>query len=70
MAFENAASILTVSLYHTWRIEGRLLVRERRPVLDLLEGDAVDARGGLSRHGLEGQIGAYMRGLGGQITAD
>lgn len=70
MAFENAASRLTVSLYHTWRIEDRLLVRRDGPVLDLLDGDAVDARGGRSRHGIEAQVGAFKRGLGAQITAN
>lgn len=63
-------SRLFVSLYHTWRLEDAIIVREGLPALDLLDGDAVDFRGGRRRHEIEFQAGAFKRGLGARVTAN
>ena len=68
--FENLSSRLTLSLYHTWRLEDEIVVRRGVPVLDLLDGSAIDGRGGRARHGLELQAGAFKRGLGARLTVN
>lgn len=65
----NLASRLFVSLYHNWYLKDRILLRDGLPVLDLLDGGAVDFRGGRRRHEVEFQIGAFKRGLGARLTA-
>ena len=67
---ENMASRLILSLYHTWRLEDSIIVREGIPALDLLDGGAVDFRGGRRRHEIEFQAGAFKRGLGARVTAN
>ena len=69
-SFENASSRLTLSLYHLWRLEDEILVRYGVPRLDLLDGSAIDGRGGRARHGIEFQAGAYKRGLGARVTVN
>lgn len=66
---ENLASRLYLSLYYTLRLEDEILLREGGPALDLLNGSAVDVRGGRPRHEIELQAGASKRGLGARITA-
>lgn len=67
---ENMTSRLYLSLYHTWRLEDSIIVREGLPALDLLDGGAVDFRGGRRRHEIEFQAGAFKRGLGARVTAN
>jgi len=67
--FENLASRLTLSLYYNLRLRDDILVREGGPVLDLLDGGAIDLRGGRPRHTLEFQAGASKRGLGARLDA-
>lgn len=66
--FETMTSRLFFSLYHTWRLEDEILLSPGGPQLDLLDGDALDVRGGARRHELEFQAGAFRRGLGARIT--
>lgn len=66
---ENMMSRLFFSLYHTWRLEDDIVAREGGPTLDLLDGSAVDFRGGSRRHELEFQAGAFKSGLGARVTA-
>ena len=61
---------LQFALYHTWRFEDSILIREGVPELDLLNGSAAGNRGGRSRHELEGQAGIFKNGLGARITAN
>lgn len=68
--FENLTSRVILSLYHTWRLQDDILVRDGVPVLDLLNGSAVGSRGGRPRHELEFQAGAFKRGLGARLTAN
>lgn len=69
-AIENATSRLTLSFYHSWRLEDSLLLRDGLPAVDLLDGFALDARGGRPRHMLELQAGVFKGGLGGRLTAN
>lgn len=67
---ENMTSRLFFSLYHTWHLKDELLVREGVPELDLLDGAAIDFRGGRRRHEIEFQAGVFKRGLGARVTAN
>lgn len=66
--FENMASRLYVSLFHTWQLRDELLVRGSLPALDLLDGTAIDLLGGTRRHRIEAQAGVFKRGLGASFT--
>lgn len=64
----NLSSRLFLSLYHNWYLEDSILPRAGVPRLDLLDGGAVDLRGGRRRHEVEFQAGAFKRGLGARMT--
>jgi len=66
---ENLTSRLMLSLQHSWRLEDRVSLRPGGPVLNLLDGGALDARGGRPRHEVEFQASAFRRGLGARFTA-
>jgi outer membrane receptor protein involved in Fe transport len=57
-------------LFHTWRFEDTILIREGVPELDLLNGSAFGSRGGRPRHELEGQAGIFKNGFGARLTAN
>lgn len=59
---------LQLSLFHTWRLEESILVREGIPRLDLLDGSAIGSRGGVSRHAIEGRAGVNRNGLGARLA--
>ena len=52
-----------LSVYHTWRFAETVLVAPGGPVLDLLGGDALTG-GGVPRHALEFEGGAFHKGFG------
>jgi outer membrane receptor protein involved in Fe transport len=66
---ENTTSRLFFSLYHTWHLKDEIVLRNGLPALDLLDGGAVDFRGGRRRHEIEFQAGAFKRGLGARLSA-
>lgn len=66
---DNLSSRLFVSLYHNWYLKDDIVLREGLLALNLLDGGAVDFRGGRRRHEVEFQAGAFKRGLGARITA-
>jgi hypothetical protein len=68
--FETLRSRLFFSVSHRWTLEDTLLPRAGQPTLDLLEGDAIDFRGGTRRHQLELVAGVYKRGLGARLTGE
>ncbi|MFD1787018.1 TonB-dependent receptor [Sphingomonas floccifaciens] len=68
--YENMTSRLMLSVRHSWRLQDSVLLRDGGPTLDLLDGGALDIRGGRSRHEIEVQAGAFKRGLGARITAN
>jgi hypothetical protein len=53
----------SVSLYHTWRFAETVLVAPGGPALNLLDGDALTG-GGVARHALEFEGGAFHKGFG------
>jgi hypothetical protein len=65
--FENLSSRFYLSLYHTWRLKDDIEIAEGLPSLDLLNGGAIDLRGGTRRHELELQAGAFKKGLGARV---
>lgn len=67
---ENMASRLYVSFYHTWQLQDTILARSGLPVLDLLNGAAIDILGGRRRHQLELQAGVFKKGVGGRVTVN
>lgn len=67
---ENLTSRLFVSLYYTLRLEDSISLVKGGPILDLLNGGAVDFRGGRPRHEVELQAGVFKRGLGARLTAN
>jgi outer membrane cobalamin receptor len=58
------------ALYHNWRIEDRIVIREGVPELDLLSGSAIGSRGGRPRHAIEAQAGLFKNGMGARLTAN
>jgi hypothetical protein len=60
---------IQLSLYHTYRLEDSVLIREGVPELDFLEGSAVGSRGGRSRHELDAQLGLFKSGYGAFLNA-
>lgn len=55
---------LQFSLYHTWRLEDSILVREGGPELDLLNGSALGSGGGRPEHEIDVQAGLFKSGFG------
>lgn len=53
-----------LSLYHTVNLASTVEIAPGGPVLNLLDGDATGSGGGLSRHLVELEGGAFYRGLG------
>ncbi|WP_232318670.1 TonB-dependent receptor [Sphingomonas sp. TDK1] len=66
----NLSSRLFLSVYHNWYFEDSILPRAGVARLDLLDGGAVDVRGGRRRHEVEFQAGAFKRGLGARMTVN
>lgn len=61
---------LQFSLYHTWHFSDEVLIRDGLPVLDLLNGDTIGARGGQSRHEIEAVAGYSKDFYGLRLNAD
>lgn len=59
----NGQGRWNVSVFHTYRFSERVLVAPGGPELDLLDGDALTG-GGVSRHSLQFEGGAFYRGFG------
>lgn len=59
-----------VSLYHTYRLQDEITIRDGLPVLDLLDGAAIGARGGQPRNEVQLQMGAFKSGMGGFLNAN
>ncbi len=58
------------SLYHTVRFTDQVVIRDNRPVLDLLDGAATGARGGTSRNEVQVQAGVFRNGFGSFLNAN
>jgi hypothetical protein len=66
----GASGRLQFSFYHTWHFRDDILIRDGLPRLDLLDGGAVGATGGQSRHEIEMQIGYSNNGIGARLTGN
>ncbi|SOB78560.1 hypothetical protein SAMN06297144_0066 [Sphingomonas guangdongensis] len=64
------AARLQVSVFHTWRLEDTVLIRAGLPELDLLNGDATDARGGRPEHQIEFNAGVTKGGYGLRVSGN
>ena len=61
---------IQLALYHMWRLEDEIRIRDGVPALDLLNGSAVGNRGGQSEHQVEAQAGYFQNGLGARLSAN
>jgi iron complex outermembrane recepter protein len=61
---------IQLALYHTWRLEDRILIREGVPPLDLLNGSAIGNNGGRPEHEVEAQAGYFRNGFGARVSAN
>lgn len=59
-----------VSLYHTVNLANSVLIAPGGPFLDLLNGSATGSGGGVSRHLVELEGGAFYRGLGFRLSGN
>ncbi|WP_333611954.1 TonB-dependent receptor [Brevundimonas bullata] len=69
-AMQPGQGRFNVSLYHTYRIQDEITIRDGLPVLDLLDGAAIGARGGQSRNEVQFQAGLFKSGMGGFLNAN
>lgn len=53
-----------LSVYHTWRLADEVTIRKGLPVLDQLDGSAINSRSGQARHEVQIQGGYFKDGLG------
>lgn len=63
-AFGGGFGRFQLGLFHTWRLEDRVLIREGGPELDFLNGSAAGSFGGTPRHQIQFQGGLFRDGLG------
>jgi hypothetical protein len=61
---------LQVAIYHTWKLEDTVRIRDGLPQLDLLDGDTIGSGGGESRHQIQGRLGYFNNGLGAQLRVN
>ena len=61
---------LTLSATHTLTFKDELTIAPGLPVLDYLDGEALNSNGGRPRHVVEVESGYYNEGLGARLSAD
>jgi iron complex outermembrane receptor protein len=59
---------LQLSLFHSWQLQDRVLIREGVPELDFLNGSAVGNSGGRPRHQIDAEAGIFKNGMGARLT--
>ena len=59
-----------LSVYHTWRLQDEIVIRDGLPVIDLLDGGATGSRGGSPRHEIQAQGGVFKNGMGAFVNAN
>lgn len=59
-----------LSIYHTYRIQDEIVIRDGLPVIDLLDGGATGSRGGSPRHEIQAQGGVFKNGMGAFVNAN
>jgi hypothetical protein len=68
--FGGRGGRLTLSAYHTLALQDEVMIRRGLPVLDYLDGEAIDGGGGRARHRIEVETGYFNNGLGARLSAD
>lgn len=68
--FGGGGGRILFSLFHTWRLEDRVLIRQGVPELDFLDGSAAGSGGGTPRHQIEARAGLFRDGFGGRLEVD
>lgn len=58
------------SLFHTWRLEDRVLIRQGVPELDFLDGSAAGSGGGTAEHQIQARAGLFRDGMGARLEVD
>lgn len=61
---------LQFAVYHTWYMKDRIDIQDGGPVIDLLNGGAIDSSGGQSRHQIEVQAGLTRNGVGARLSGN
>ncbi|WP_205480018.1 TonB-dependent receptor [Sphingomonas arenae] len=61
---------LQLSVFHTVTLKDEVRIRPGLPVLDYLDGEALDGNGGRPRHQLELEGGYFNNGLGARLSAN
>jgi hypothetical protein len=69
-AFGGGFGRINLSLFHTWRLEDRVLIREGGPELDFLNGSAAGSFGGTPRHQVEFRANIFRDGFGARAEVD
>ncbi|RZI98452.1 MAG: TonB-dependent receptor [Brevundimonas sp.] len=59
-----------VSIYHTYRIQDEIIIRDGLPTLDLLNGAATSSNGGSPKNEIQLQAGVFKSGFGGFLNAN
>ena len=67
---QGGGGAIQLALYHSWRLEDRVLIRPGVPELDFLNGSAAGNRGGRPRHEVELQAGVFRNGFGARLTGN
>jgi len=62
--------MFNLSVYHTWRLQDEIVIRDGLPVIDLLDGGATGSRGGSPRHEIQVQAGVFKDGMGAFMNAN
>lgn len=58
-----------LSIYHTYRLQDEIVIREGLPIIDQLNGGSTSARG-VSRQEIQLQAGVFRNGFGGFMNAN
>jgi len=59
-----------LSIYHTYRYQDEIVIRDGLPVLDQLNGAATGSSGGVSKQEVQVQAGVFRNGFGGFLNAN
>lgn len=62
--------VFNVSVYHTYRFQDEILIRDGLTVLDQLNGAATSGRGGTPKQEIQVQGGAFRNGFGAFVNAN
>jgi hypothetical protein len=70
MQMQPGQGMFNLSIYHTWRLQDEIVIRDGLPVIDLLDGGATGSRGGSPRHEIQVQAGVFKDGMGAFMNAN